>query len=814
MHIKHGVACRRDGLIYLQLKVDGIDQGSLITAKASAKDGRHTPAMIFPYQDADWVLCLPAFAIDQHVMLEERNASGDIIAIAEINVGVAETKVRSVLDCKFRWNIAKTIRGYHNYFQTERTRIFFDGGFASESGITLRGSICVPEPDIENASVTLYDTHATIIPNAVKMHNGKSAVMPGTDDDQCTEFPFAITLPLDSQDYVINAEVPHDPGLSCFIIITAPEHGELIQSGGRHFPAARRILPRTIANLQPSAENEPKYGEWLAKHRTPLSELERQRTDHEIEGPTFSIIVPLYRTPIDLFEAMANSVLDQTYGKWELVLVNSTPDDAALSSAVSALATKDDRVKVVNLDGNYGITENTNRGIDAATGDYVSFFDHDDLLEPDMLYEYASAIKYDPAIDLLYCDEDKLLDDGTYFYPNFKPDFSIDQLRNNNYVCHMLTVRKSLLDKIGRTPAGFDGSQDHYLTLRVSEETSHIHHVPKVLYHWRATENSTAMNASNKTYATDAGIKAVQSNLDRLGIDGLVESYGRPFTYRVRYHAPKETKVAIIVPVENDDVMAAACVHSVLTCTDYGAYEIVVPHSQDLNDNTSEMLNSIAGLGQQTGSEQQVHLMPCDGNLGKSALVNVAASKSDANAIVIMDSNVTVDDPQWLSILLGYAMRSDVGAVSPRLFKSNCTYYHAGFALTPSGINRLFKDIHKDEPMRYFAYCDITRNVSALDDACLVTSKKVFEEVGGLDENLSFFMAGIDYCLKTSSTGYLCTYTADTTLWYESIDEPSDECDEENALIQKWPEFFEQDPFYNRNLCQTRPSSQYYVIGD
>lgn len=209
---------------------------------------------------------------------------------------------------------------------------------------------------------------------------------------------------------------------------------------------------------------------------------------------------------------MTESVKNQSYANWELILVNASPDNQELKVHVEQETAHDNRIKSINLTENKGISENTNAGVAIASGDFVSFFDHDDILEPDLLFSYAEAIENNDDVDLLYCDEDKLMPDGKLAQPFFKPDFNIDLLRNNNYICHMLTIRKSLLDTLEPNTKEFDGAQDHNLTLRAVEKARKVHHVPKVLYHWRLSETSTAANADSKPYATIAGIKAVQSH--------------------------------------------------------------------------------------------------------------------------------------------------------------------------------------------------------------------------------------------------------------------------------------------------------------
>ena len=272
-------------------------------------------------------------------------------------------------------------------------------------------------------------------------------------------------------------------------------------------------------------EADGAYDAWFRAHRTSEAELAEQRLAAASlpTRPLFSVIVPLYHTPVDFFHEMADSVLCQTYDNLELVLVNSTPADADLARAVADLAAADSRVRVVELERNLGITENTNAGIDVATGDFVCFFDHDDILEPDVLFHYATAIAADPKIDLLFCDEDKL-EDGRYVFPTFKPDFCLLLLETNNYVCHMLTIRRELLRELPRATAVYDGAQDHRLGLVASERLRHTFHARKMLYHWRVSATSTAGNAQAKPESLEAGRRAIAEHLERIGVEAVVEN--------------------------------------------------------------------------------------------------------------------------------------------------------------------------------------------------------------------------------------------------------------------------------------------------
>ena len=279
---------------------------------------------------------------------------------------------------------------------------------------------------------------------------------------------------------------------------------------------ADALVEQATRELFVNAGVDPYYKEWFSQQRPTEHELGLQRRATLPEMPLFSLIVPLFRTPAGFFSEMLESVLAQSYQRWELVLVNASPEMEGLCRQVEEACARDARVRSVTLERNLGISENTNAGIAVATGDFVGFFDHDDVIEPNLLFEYARAVSERPDTDVLYCDEDKIDEAGELSSPFFKPAFGIDDLRGYNVVCHLLCIRRTLLDQLEPNTAEFDGAQDHNLTLEAAERARYVNHVPRMLYHWRATASSTAGNADSKPYAAEAGMRAVRAHLDSL----------------------------------------------------------------------------------------------------------------------------------------------------------------------------------------------------------------------------------------------------------------------------------------------------------
>jgi len=302
-----------------------------------------------------------------------------------------------------------------------------------------------------------------------------------------------------------------------------------ISRGLRYFK--KYGVKKTIKKAISRFASEVYYKKWRLQHIPTRRELKEQQETEFNYRPCFSIVVPLYKTPENYLESLVNSVKQQTYENWELCLSDGSGIDSPLKEILSRFEKGDDRIKIIHNKKQLRISANTNEALKAATGDFVIFADHDDLLSPDALFECAKALNKNRSIDLLYSDEDKVTMNGkTYFNPHFKSDFNIDQLRSTNYISHLFIAKRSILDQVGHLNPEFDGSQDYDLILRCVEYTQNIHHIPKVLYHWRAHKDSTADNPENKLYAYDAGERALRAHYDRIGLNAVV-SPGKSLGY-------------------------------------------------------------------------------------------------------------------------------------------------------------------------------------------------------------------------------------------------------------------------------------------
>lgn len=812
MNARRGILCRNAGTVYQQMFLCEDCEWSL-SVRTSA--GKKVPGCIYHLDGDEYAVAIPQLNVGVDVEIARKTPHDDarVEGGTKFHIDPKRATWESRLNYRLNRSEAFSIRDIHLRQYHLKPKVELVLASPGSRNCIIKGRIIVPSPDVDVLVLYAIDGNGDCVGDVMRLEQHSPDIV--YDDERAcfTEFPFSVSVPLRDIDLCFVIEVPSNHALDTFLALTADDY--------------RRLTDAFFAYAT-CASADGKYQRWFEAHAAGSDDLARQRNVRFGSDTKFSIIVPLYHTPVEMFGEMVASVLGQSYENWELILVNSTPEDRALADAVLGVASRDSRIKVVELPENLGISGNTNAGIEVASGDYVSFFDHDDLLEPDILFEYARAVEGEPDIDLLYCDEDKMDESGNQLMPFFKPDFSIDQLRNNNFVCHMLTIRRSLLSSIGNIPEGYDGAQDHHMTFRVVEEGGKIHHVPKILYHWRATEGSTAMDATGKTYATEAGIRAVQDHLDRMGIDGRVEEYGRPFTYRVRYSMPEGTKISVVIPSKDHAGDLRRCIDSILANTEYPDYEIVVVENNSSERFVFDYYNEL----EESGGPVKVVRWEGEG-FNFSSLANFGVDCSDGDVVVLLNNDTEVIDGNWLDVLGGIACREDVGAVGPTLLYPDGTFQHAGLAVTGMGVTQLFQHVTQDAWFaHYMNFQDMTRNVLAVTGACMAVRKSVYEQVCGFDESLAVAFNDVDFCLKLVEAGYLNVYTADTSLYHaESLSRKDDFATgfvygsrkgsekRERFLVEllgfqkRWAKYYANgDPFFNVNLDQLAPYAPYFTL--
>ncbi len=551
------------------------------------------------------------------------------------------------------------------------------------------------------------------------------------------------------------------------------------------------------------------YRVWIAENEPPR--------DSSTGGPSFayepllSIVTPVYKTPLAYLTRCVESVRAQTYERWELILVDDCSSDAELAAALEDLANADGRIRVRSLAENSGIAVATNAAIEIAEGEYVGFLDHDDELAPFALEEVVAALNGSERPDALYSDEDKITTEGVRFEPFFKPQFSADLLRSNNYACHFTIVRRELLRELGGLRAGFDGAQDHDLMLRLSERTDKIQRVPRILYHWRAVAGSTALDVGAKPRAAESAKNAIAQHLERLGAPGDVEQIA-PMNFRVRYRLPSEPAVLIVMPTGGNMPRLTEAVESVLADTRYSNYRLAVADNSDGSD--------VREYCARFADDPRATVVDFRGQpFNFSRLCNRAAAIGEEPLVLFLNDDVKVNTPGWLRAMAELATQPGVGAVGARLLFPDGKIQHAGVTLGIFGCaGHAFRGLPGDV-RHYFGFADVIRDCAAVTGACLMTPRRVFDELGGFDEvDLPVAFQDVDYCLKAVAKGLRVIYTPFAELYhFESASKENRHLishpRETGLMHERWGALIEDDPFYNPNLTRLEENFDLRING-
>lgn len=809
MHAQIDGICRGDGKIFMRVIANGVGKTHSLSLDITTKDNQHAPCSIYeviePGNDAGrrlFVGTLPILALHgKEAVISEIDECGNVVDSSQLPFSFTRAKWESRFNYKANADLCAKIRNYDRIALYDQVSIQFWECIPDGEMHIVRGVIRLPfHPESQIVFSCTNDVLDPLPINPVFLSDAEITA-DFSDDVRLREVQFSVRIPSNSGNLIFTASDSRHRRIENFEVLEVSRRKELLHD----FEA-----------MTCNAQVDQSYMDWFEAQKVELSALSKQARIQFPVNPTFSIIVPLYKTPLPYFDEMVESVLMQSYKKWELILVNASPDDFELSNRTQDAANGDERIKVITLENNLGISENTNKGIDEATGDFICFFDHDDVLEPNLLFEYARAINENETTDVLYCDEDKLLQDGSLCQPFFKPDFNIDLLRNNNYICHMLAIRTTLLRTLAPNTAEFDGAQDHNLTLEASEKARLIHHVPRVLYHWRLSESSTAANADSKPYATIAGIKAVQNHLDRLGLEAAVSQSRRPFTYNVRYAIPSDRPlVSIIIPTKDHIDVLDTCISSILKKSTYENFEIIIIENNSTLKETFDYYDTLLDRDTRIRIEKWGH------EFNFSKLMNFGTQKASGKYLIYLNNDTEVITPEWIEIMLGICQREDVGIVGCRLFYPDETIQHAGLCVTGGVAGHLGKNLPRGQ-WGYFALHDATQDLSAVTAACMMTKKGVVESVGGWDEELAVAFNDVDFCLKVRDASLLVVYTPEVELYHhESLSRGT----ENNILKQirfhrevsymnyKWARYYVSgDPYINPNISQMEPNNCYYHL--
>lgn len=549
------------------------------------------------------------------------------------------------------------------------------------------------------------------------------------------------------------------------------------------------------------------YSRWVEYYDT----LDKAETDriidqisHWIDSPVISIIMPVYNPPLDLLREAIESVRGQLYTRWELCIADDASTNPAVIEYLKTLGTQDNRIKVVFREDNGHISKASNSALAIAEGEFVALMDNDDLLPPHALYWIAHTIRENPDAGLVYSDEDKIDTNGVRSAPYFKSDWNEFLFRSQNMICHLAAYRRDLVEQVGQFKVGYEGAQDYDLALRCIDrlERSQIVHIPRVLYHWRIHAGSTAMAGDEKPYAALAGVKALDDHLKRKGDIGSAELLPTGM-YRVHYNLPEvQPLVSLVIPTRNAHALVKQCIDSIKSLTTYPHYEII------LIDNGSDDPDSLEYFAQ-LEQEENIRVLRDNGPFNYSALNNSAVRIANGELIGLINNDIEVITPEWLSEMVSIALQPKVGAVGARLWYPDDRLQHGGVIV---GVGGVAGHSHKYLPKGahgYFCRAELIQEFSAVTAACLIIKKSIFDEVDGLNEDkLKIAFNDVDFCLRVQEAGYLNVWTPYAELYHHESatrgleDTPQKQArfaTEINYVRSRWPNLM-NDYAYNPNL--------------
>lgn len=553
---------------------------------------------------------------------------------------------------------------------------------------------------------------------------------------------------------------------------------------------------------------EVPYGPWYEAYVPDESELEKQRKHRFTYEPLISVAVPAFRTPETFLIQMVESLLAQTYSNWELCIANGSPEDTVMKGVLEQYMKKDSRIRVSELTENKGIAGNTNAALEMAEGEFVGLLDHDDLLAPNALYEVVRALEADRELDAVYTDEDKVTTElDEHFQPHLKPDFNLDLLRSNNYICHFFVVRRSVVKKAGGFRQEFDGAQDHDFIFRCVETARKVGHIPEILYHWRTHKASTADNPASKMYAFDAGKRAIEAHLERTGTEGVVTHTPDLGFFRVKYPVQGNPLVSIIIPNKDEKETLKDCIESIRKKTEYENYEIIIVEN---NSTTEEIFQYYKELSQ----DPRIRLLRWKKEFNYSAINNYGVSHARGEYLLFLNNDVKIITPGWIREMLGVCQRPEVGAVGVKLIYPDNTIQHAGCVIGIGGIaGHMFVDMPANRT-GYLHKASILQDMSAVTAACMMMKRTAFEEAGGFTEKLSVAFNDVDLCLKVRKNKKLIVYDPYVELYHmESKTRGAEDSTEKVRRFQEeieymrcqWIDILKNgDPYYNKNLSLTK----------
>ena len=542
------------------------------------------------------------------------------------------------------------------------------------------------------------------------------------------------------------------------------------------------------------------YPTWLLsnEHFNNVLPLDEQRV-------LFSVVMPVYKVDLNHLRQAIESVIKQTYSNWELCIAEDCTNSADIKQLLNEFVRHDSRIKVKFRTENGNISAASNSALSMAKGDYIVLLDHDDELSAHALNEVALSLKNKKS-KIIYSDEDKICESGIRFAPHFKSDFNYELILSHNYMSHLGVYDRDLVKKVGCFREGYEGAQDYDLLLRclLHVDKGDVTHIPKVLYHWRALEGSTALQASEKGYTHVAGLKSIKDYLAHVNNTWQAESGPLPNTYKVKRPILDSPKVSIIIPTKDQHEILKVCIDSIYSRTDYKNYEIIIVNNASVEKKTLAYFKSIK-------SRANIRVLDYPAKFNYSAINNYAVSQcTTSDYVLLLNNDVEVINASWLGEMLALAQQDDVGCVGAKLYYSNGSIQHGGVILGIGGVAGHSHKYFSHDAHGYFSRLKLMQDISAVTAACLLVKRDTYLSVNGLDENnLTIAFNDVDFCLKVRETGLRNVWTPFAQLYHhESISRGAEDTPEKVARFNSevdfmkatWGDKLISDPYYNINL--------------
>lgn len=801
--IMQGV-CRGDGRVYVKIRVEGFTAKNELSVFASIGNARIPASLHALSEPGVYVVVLPLISGGKIQFTLQEIAEG-VQVVSEITKRLSSRRAK--WESRFNYRLHKDI--------CLQIRDIESKSMASPAYLELRNYL----DDLPDA---VWRFHAAFL-----IGEETENVQPHVRVLDKNMQPLAATVTvLEYSQSEFNGRIRCEIDFSLRIVDAIHEFCVIVYPDGEE-SASHCAFMSVDSSLYDAAKNdhytlimhagcEPRYGSWFEAHRACAGLLDGQRASSFTYEPLISIVVPLFQTKEEYLHDMISSVLKQSYVRWELILVNASPESETMRATLNAYV--DERIKIIEISENQGIVKNTNRGIDQSKGDFIAFLDHDDMIEPDTLFEYVKAINDQPEADMLYCDEDVFKEQGVWMRPVFKPVFSPDLLSASNYITHFLMVRKACIEQQGRSPEYVSGAQDYDMTLRISEVARAIIHVPRVLYHGRIHEESSAGdNVDNKSYAVEAGRRALDDHFRRCGINAQVEEGVPSFTYKVVYAVPHpEPKVSIIIPNKDQLSVLTTCVESLIERVTYQNFEICIIENNSTTEEIFEYYREI----QHRDERVKVVFWPDEFNYSK--LMNFGADNTTGDYLLLLNNDTEVITPEFIEIMLGHFARPETGVVGAKLFFYDGLVQHAGVTIGPGAgaVGHTNQNFSRSTE-GYMGRAVRPGNFSAVTGACQMVKRAIFNQVKGYTEDFAVGFNDIDFCLKVQQAGYVIAFTPYAQLYHREFASRGRDSftlskqirfERERALMHlKWPEVFVSgDPYANPNLDK---ESVYFALG-